>query len=153
MVKPKKRCSRLLTLSLCLVLLPGSTASPSSFIDEENHTILTLCNSSPFGISAIVLHKDWNMHNQWLLNGWLSLPAQSCLPFGEIPRGKFYVFANSDAGGKYQWSSSSHHVCISTRPTLRVVYPNETCIQGEARVGFQEGEATARSYSYTFRFQ
>lgn len=114
-------------------LLCASLARASE--DHQTQFELTVCNEGDTNATLSLVHRDWYATDQQILSGWHSISRQSCKAIGRFPRGEFFVYAKSETTRK-DWSGEDMFACVSPRRTERVIYPNESCVVGEQRVGF-----------------
>jgi uncharacterized membrane protein len=109
--------------------------SNATLASEDPLFSLSVCNKSNTKAYLILFRRHLRADDKWQLDGWHPIEPGACAA-RKIPRGFFYISANGENGRV--WSGSDRYLCISKRPTERVVFENERCVIGETNRGFKE---------------
>lgn len=144
-IAPRCRSPFAIVLTVLLILNASTSAQ-----ERSSNTTLTICNKTSHPVSTILIHRDPNNANQWILNGWYTANARSCRDVAGIPRGYFYAYADQHDTGRV-WSGEARHICVDTRAVERVLFKGESCLVGEKNVGFFENYSTDERFGLNFQ--
>lgn len=128
---PRAAVRGLILLGLAFSLSPVAAHT----VDEVNLTKVTVCNRSAHTLSVAILSNYAVDPRFWLLQSPYNVGANNCQVVATVKRGYIYYTAASK-GGTY--GGKARRVCMSTRPTYRLVFSNERCMTGEFNAGFHE---------------
>jgi uncharacterized membrane protein len=139
------KVSALVGFSVVLALLGFATdraqAQTFAFV-VCNHTNVT----ASVATDSLVSPTD----DRFVVQGWWSVPPQTCSTIGNFPQGWFYYYAEETNTQAVVWSGTALQLCVQhPGPFERINTANYTCGSNEVLRGFAATEVSSTTGTFT----
>jgi len=110
-----------------------------------------VCNHSAVQASVATASHVSTTNDNFVVQGWWSVPAGTCQWIGYFPQGWFYYYAEQTDSQTLVWKGTAVQICVQyPGPFTRVNTANYSCADNEELRGFSGSDIGSNIGTYTW---